>query len=56
MRWISISKEGWTGAWIVIRSYLGETRRYQGCSVRDAERAYRSEFGLTHIPLARIND
>lgn len=56
MRWISVQYEGWARTFVVIKSNLGETRRYYGYSKRDAERKYRAEFGLEHIPLARIND
>lgn len=54
MRWISIKREGWPGTFVVISSHLGETRRYYGYTMKEAERRYREEFGLKYIPLARI--
>ena len=55
MDWICISSEGWAGTFIVIRSFIGETRRYYGYSKKDAERRYREEFGLIGKHLTRIN-
>jgi len=52
--WISVSVEGWAASFVRINSGLGETRRYYGYSVREAEKRYREEFGLVGARLTRI--
>ena len=58
--WISVSFEGWASRFVVVRSYLGETRRYM-CwrsgkrELKEAEAKYRAEFGLIGKHLQRIN-
>ena len=54
MYWISIEFDGWAGSFIVVRSFIGETRRYIGYSKKEAERRYREEFGLIGKHLKRI--
>lgn len=55
MNWISVNFEGWAGSFIVVRSFIGETRRYYGYSKKEAERRYREEFGLIGKHLVKIN-
>lgn len=52
--WIAIHCCGWAGGFIEISCGLGETRRYFNYSRRDAERAYRQEFGLIGARLTRL--
>ena len=55
MRWISVEFEGWAATFVVVRSFLGETRRYFGYSRKEAERRYREEFGLVGARLRRLS-
>lgn len=54
MKWISVNFEGWAGSFVVVTSYLGETRRYFGYTLKQAEGLYRSEFGLTGEKLVHL--
>lgn len=54
MNWISIYCDSWAGVFIVVRSFLGETRRYYGYTAKQAERAYRAEFGLVGKKLVHL--
>lgn len=54
MNWISINADGWAGVFVVVRSFLGETRRYYGYTLKQAEKAYRAEFGLTAKKLVHL--
>lgn len=54
MKWISVNTDGWAGVFVVIRSYLGETRRYYGMNPKQAEMRYRDEMGLRGAKLVHI--
>lgn len=54
MNSISITSDSWAGVFVVVRSFLGETRRYYGYTLKQAERAYRAEFGLTGRKLVHL--
>ena len=54
MYWISISSGSWAGVFVVVRSFMGETRRYYGYTPKQAERAYRAEFGLVGRKLVHL--
>ena len=54
MNWISISSDSWAGVFVVVRSFVGETRRYYGYTAKQAERAYRAEFGLVGKKLIHL--
>lgn len=54
MKWISVETEGWAGTFIVIRSSEVEgTWRTFGCSKKEAERKYRSKYGLEGVRMRR---
>lgn len=55
MNWISVQFDGWASTFVVVRSFIGETRRYYGYTRRQAERMYREEFGLIGKRLTKIN-
>ena len=54
MKWIEVSLDGWAGVFVVVRSYLEETRRYYGMTHKQADKRYREEFGLIGKKLVHI--
>ena len=54
MKWIEVSLDGWAGVFVVVKSYLEETRRYYGMTPKQAEKRYREEFGLIGKKLVHI--